>query len=146
MKDENGNEIEETGGSGEMQSGLAVFKEDMTWDDHPVTEDGTQIIKTPGTDDAEKEEPVIIDDEKYAPTIQGDRVFRPKHYTQYTMEPFTFLMLNKIPFAEGCIIKYVMRWRQKNGIEDLRKAMRILEMMIEMEANEDLYTPEKGCL
>lgn len=79
-------------------------------------------------------------------TEQPDRVFRPKHYTQWPIEPFTFLMLNKVPFPEGCIIKYVMRWREKNGLEDLRKATRILEMMIEMETNKDLYTPKKGCL
>lgn len=77
---------------------------------------------------------------------QGDRVFRPKHYTQWKIEPFTFLMLNNVPFPEGNIIKYVLRWRMKNGIEDLRKAKRILDMMIEMEENPHLYTPEKGCL
>ncbi len=95
---------------------------------------------------AQEEEPVVIDDGKYAPTIQGDRVFRPKHYTQYAIEPFTFLMLNKVPFAEGNVIKYVMRWRQKNGIEDLQKAKRVLDMMIEMETNTHLYQPKKSCL
>ena len=76
----------------------------------------------------------------------SDRVYQPEHYTQWEIEPFTFMMLNSIPFAEGCIIKYVMRWRKKNGIEDLQKAKRILEMMIEMEEHRDKYTPEKGCL
>lgn len=133
MEDENGNEIEETGTS----DSEGTVKTSET--------NKEIIVETSGTDDAKKE-PVIIDDGKYAPTIQGDHVFRPKHYTQYAIEPFTFIMLNKISFAEGCIIKYVMRWRQKNGIEDLQKAKRILEMMIEMETNKDLYTPEKGCL
>ena len=77
----------------------------------------------------------------------GDRIKQPKHYTQYkAMEPFTFLMVNNIPFAEGCVVKYTLRWREKNGIEDLKKARRILEMMIEMEENRHLYTPEKSCL
>lgn len=77
---------------------------------------------------------------------KSDPVFRPDHYTQWFIEPFTFLMLNQIPFAEGCIIKYVMRWRKKNGIEDLKKAKRFLDMMIEMEENKDKYIPEKRCL
>ena len=55
----------------------------------------------------------------------NDRVVRPEHYTQWPIEPFTFMMLNNVPFSEGCVIKYVMRWRKKNGIEDLRKAQRI---------------------
>ena len=76
----------------------------------------------------------------------SDNVFRPQHYKKWAMEPFTYIMLNGLPFAEGCIVKYVMRWRDKNGIEDLRKAQRIIEMIIEMEEHREKYTPEKGCL
>lgn len=77
----------------------------------------------------------------------GNAVKHPKHYTQYkAMEPFTFLMLNNIPFAEASVCKYVLRWRKKNGIEDLKKAARVIEMMIELETNKDKYTPEIGCL
>ena len=83
------------------------------------------------------------------PIIPGepDNVYHPSHYTQYkAMEPFTFFMLNNIPFAESCVCKYVLRWRQKNGIEDLNKAKRIIEMMIELETNRDRYLPEKRSL
>ena len=76
----------------------------------------------------------------------SDRVYQPEHYKQWPMEPWTFIMLNNLPFSEGSIIKYVMRWRKKNGIEDLQKARRILDMMIELEENRELYTPQKGCL
>jgi len=80
------------------------------------------------------------------PAVSADRVFRPAHYTKWTMEPITFLILNNVPYAEGNIIKYVMRWRDKNGIEDLKKAMRYLEMMIEFEENGDKYLGEIRCL
>jgi hypothetical protein len=76
----------------------------------------------------------------------SDQVFRPEHYTQYVMEPFTFLFLNDIPTAEGHVIKYVLRWRKKNGIEDLQKAKRIIDMMIEMETNREKYIAERTCL
>lgn len=76
-----------------------------------------------------------------------DQVVRPAHYTQYTaVEPFTFFMLNNVPFAEASVCKYVLRWRKKNGIEDLRKAARIIEMMIELETNKADYLPKKGTL
>ena len=75
-----------------------------------------------------------------------DRIFRPNHYARYELEPWTFIMVNKLPFDVGCVIKYVMRAPYKNGIEDLNKAKRIIDMMIEMEENKKDYTPPKGCL
>jgi hypothetical protein len=76
----------------------------------------------------------------------SDPVFRPAHYTQWKMEPFTFLMLNQVPFPEGSAIKYLMRWRKKNGIEDLKKARRIIDMIIELEEHGEDYRPKKGAL
>ena len=34
---------------------------------------------------------------------------------------------------EGNIIKYVIRWRNKNGITDLRKARHYIDLLIELE-------------
>ena len=82
-----------------------------------------------------------------ADSILGvDQVFRPSHYTKYTMEPFTFFFLNNLPFAEASVCKYVLRWRNKDGIQDLQKAKRVIEMMIEMETNHDDYCAKKMCL
>ena len=75
-----------------------------------------------------------------------NNVFRPNHYTQYLQEPFTFFFLNNLPFAEASVCKYMLRWRAKNGIEDLQKAKRIIDMMIEMETNKEDYIAEKTCL
>lgn len=77
-----------------------------------------------------------------------DPVFHPPHYMQFKgMEPMTFFLLNpNIPFAEASVCKYVLRWRLKNGLEDLRKARRIIDMLIEMEVNGADYTPKKSCL
>ena len=76
----------------------------------------------------------------------NDAVYRPPHYTQYKVEPFTFLMLNDIPFAEASVCKYVLRWRKKGGIQDLQKAARIIEMMIELETNKSDYLAKKTSL
>jgi hypothetical protein len=78
---------------------------------------------------------------------EPDAIKRPSHYTQYKgMEPFTFFFLNNIPFAEASVCKYVLRWKKKNGIEDLEKAKRIIEMIIELKTNGDKYKPERSCL
>ena len=76
----------------------------------------------------------------------NDKVFNPAYYTQWPIEPFTFLMLNDVPFAEASVIKYMMRWRKKDGIQDLHKAARIIEMIIELETNKSDYTAKKTSL
>lgn len=62
---------------------------------------------------------------------ESDAVLRPNHYDRYPMEP-TYFIVNSGGF-HWCIenfIKYVVRYRFKNGAEDLRKAMRNLAMFI----------------
>lgn len=66
----------------------------------------------------------------------SDAVFRPNHYARFAIEPITFLTANKVGFLAGNVIKYVMRHDAKNGVEDLRKAARYLEIMIEDEERE----------
>lgn len=39
---------------------------------------------------------------------------------------------NKINYLEGCGSKYVSRWRDKNGLEDLEKAGHYIEKSIEL--------------
>ncbi len=60
----------------------------------------------------------------------------PKHYSQFKIEPFDFIHANGLGFAEGNVIKYVCRWREKNGVEDLEKAKRYIELLIEGVSNE----------
>jgi Protein of unknwon function (DUF3310) len=55
------------------------------------------------------------------------------HYKNLKIQPIEYIHANNIPFTEGSIIKYVSRWRQKGGIQDLKKAMHFLELLIELE-------------
>lgn len=64
-----------------------------------------------------------------------DRQVGGKHYRDMAIQPAEYIMRNGIRFAEGCVIKYVSRWRDKGGVEDLRKAAHFLEMLIEHEIN-----------
>jgi hypothetical protein len=56
------------------------------------------------------------------------------HYASMAIQPFEYIHANGIGFAEGCVIKYVSRWRAKGGIEDLRKAKHFLDLLIESES------------
>ena len=56
------------------------------------------------------------------------------HYKGYSIQPIEYIHANNIPFAEGSVIKYVTRWRDKNGVDDLKKAIHFLELLIELES------------
>jgi hypothetical protein len=55
------------------------------------------------------------------------------HYKKLKIQPVEYIYANNIPFIEGSIIKYVSRWRDKGGVQDLKKAVHFLEMLIELE-------------
>ncbi len=55
------------------------------------------------------------------------------HYKDCKIQPTEFIHANNIPFIEGNIIKYVIRHRSKNGIEDLKKAKHYIDLLINFE-------------
>lgn len=55
------------------------------------------------------------------------------HYKGKPIEHWDFVLMHNIPYLEAQVIKYMMRWRKKNGIEDLRKAHHFIDKLIETE-------------
>lgn len=55
------------------------------------------------------------------------------HYAKYKIQPTEFIHANNVPFIEGNIIKYVLRHKDKNKIEDLKKAKHYIDLLIEFE-------------
>lgn len=55
------------------------------------------------------------------------------HYKKLRVQPAFYNWANNIPFIEGCCIKYLTRWRDKGGLEDLRKSMHLHELLIYFE-------------
>jgi|SaaInlStandDraft_3_1057020.scaffolds.fasta_scaffold00286_3 hypothetical protein len=53
-----------------------------------------------------------------------------EHYKK-AIDVWDFVHRNGIGYLEGNIIKYVSRYKDKNGAEDLAKAMHYLEKLIE---------------
>jgi hypothetical protein len=58
-----------------------------------------------------------------------------KHYTNYKIQPIEFITSNNIGFIEGNVIKYLLRFKEKNGIEDIDKAIHYLELLKEIYYN-----------
>ncbi len=63
--------------------------------------------------------------------MENDSIKNPKHYTQ-GIECWDYIVSHDMNYLEGNIIKYITRWREKNGVEDLKKAQAYLEKLIEI--------------
>tara|TARA_R110000851_G_scaffold249540_1_gene402023 strand:- start:1624 stop:1875 length:252 start_codon:yes stop_codon:yes gene_type:complete len=61
----------------------------------------------------------------------------PDHYAKYTIEPFEFIIANELDYCQGNILKYIMRYQDKNGTEDLYKAQWYLNKLIAKSINKD---------
>ena len=53
------------------------------------------------------------------------------HYQKYKIQPSEFINKNKLLFAEGSAIKYIVRHQDKGGRESLEKAKHFIDMIIE---------------
>lgn len=59
-----------------------------------------------------------------------------RHYIDKPFQPWDYIVGNKMGYLEGNIIKYVSRYKEKNGVEDLIKASHYLDKLIEVTRNE----------
>ena len=62
-----------------------------------------------------------------------DNPIQPKHYTDLKISPLEYITANEGEFT-WCIanvVKYVSRYKRKNGVEDLKKALYYLQHQIE---------------
>jgi hypothetical protein len=53
------------------------------------------------------------------------------HYKDMEIQPVEFILGNGLSFLEGNIIKYICRYKNKGGLQDLDKARHYLDMLIE---------------
>lgn len=68
-------------------------------------------------------------------------VENPEHYSRWEVEPLEFIMQNKVDFVRGNIIKYIMRYDEKDGLNDLIKARTYLNRLIaQQEGRPDYWT------
>jgi len=52
------------------------------------------------------------------------------HYKNFHIQPYEFISKNNLSFFQGNVIKYVCRYLQKNGIQDIEKIIHYCELEI----------------
>lgn len=107
------------------------------WDDRAI-----QVIKNkgifvmdPGSISDAPAAPVFLPDSGSESNNPLDVQEGGDHYKKYPIQPIVFCHANKIPSLESSIIKYVVRHKDKNGLEDLKKAKHILDILIKLDYN-----------
>ena len=63
------------------------------------------------------------------------------HYKKLKIQPVEYIYANNIGYMEGNVIKYVTRWRDKNGVADLLKARHYIDLLLELEEKAESTTP-----
>lgn len=64
------------------------------------------------------------------------------HYKDLAIQPVEYIHANGLGYCEGCVVKYVTRWRAKGGIADLEKARHFIDLLIELETRTEPATGE----
>jgi len=62
-----------------------------------------------------------------------NKPINPTHYTDFSIPPNVYITENNLGWEVGNCIKYVTRYKKKNGKEDLQKAIKYIELLIERE-------------
>ena len=60
----------------------------------------------------------------------------PSHYKQGNIEVIDFILDQKFSYMEGNVVKYLSRYKFKNGLEDLKKARWYIDKIITEVDNE----------
>lgn len=58
------------------------------------------------------------------------------HYNNKAIQPIDYILENKLGYCEGNVVKYVTRHREKNGAEDIKKAIHYLRFILADEYGE----------
>lgn len=53
-----------------------------------------------------------------------------EHYRNKGIQPIDYILTNKLSYCEGNVIKYVTRHKDKNGAEDIKKAIHYLQFLL----------------
>lgn len=77
--------------------------------------------------------------EKYPSNLPGedysllDTQIGGDHYKKLKIQPIEYIIANELGFCEGNIVKYISRWREKGGVEDLKKIKQYCDFLIEQD-------------
>ena len=54
------------------------------------------------------------------------------HYKDMVMQPIELITALRCSFIQGCIIKYISRYRAKNGAQDIKKCIHYAQLAIQL--------------
>ena len=74
--------------------------------------------------------PVVVDSDKVETAL--DTQIGGEHYKKHAIQPVEFITKNALGFLEGCVIKRICRYEDKNGLEDLEKIKHEIDLLIEL--------------
>lgn len=63
----------------------------------------------------------------------NDKQISGTHYKRLSPEPWDVIMAWDLDYLTGSAIKYLSRWKNKGGVQDIKKAIHFLEKLIEEE-------------
>ena len=58
------------------------------------------------------------------------------HYKDHKIQHYEIIKKNNLNYSQGVVIKYIVRYKDKNGIEDLEKIIHYCQLEIERIKNE----------
>lgn len=66
------------------------------------------------------------------------------HYAKNKIQPWTYIIANELGYLEGNIVKYITRWRDKGGLQDIDKVIHYAEKLKEVEEIKKLREEHDG--
>ena len=104
-----------------------------------------QVEEVQQTGETPEGQPSIIPGAKLTTNEYMDKItgrtlpdnISPQHYQQGNIQVLDFITDQKFSYLEGNIVKYICRYKTKNGLEDLEKAEYYLSELIELQIDED---------
>lgn len=67
------------------------------------------------------------------PLTANDIQIGGEHYKGKAIQPWDYITSNELGYLEGNVVKYVSRWKDKNGVADLEKAAHYITKLIELQ-------------
>ena len=76
-----------------------------------------------------KQERIMEKDKVSLSNNAWDKQVGGEHYKQYAIQPAQFALANGLDYAQSNAIKYIVRHKDKNGVQDLDKAIHYIELL-----------------
>lgn len=70
-----------------------------------------------------------------------DKQIAGDHYKKLDPEPWNVIIKWNLGYLEGTALKYIARWRDKGGIDDIKKAIHFLEKLVEIHSSKPDASP-----